>query len=405
MDGATDSIEHGRERAARIGEALDAAGLDALIGALPENVLMLSGYWPVVGTAIAIARRGRVAVLAPEDERDLADGGWAEVRTYQPGSLTSLIRPGEAAHAPLGALLNDLGLTHGRLGFDDGEMYEGSSYAAMHLYQTALRQVLVAAAPGASLVSVAQPIAQLRSKLTVKEVGRVRLACEIAGQAFVEASRGIRSGLREPEIGTALRAYLEVNGLARESVRRAGGFAWCLSGPNSALAGAAYARTRNRELRGGDLVLVHCNSYVDGYWTDITRTYCLGEPEARQTAMYDAVFAARAAALSAIRPGARAADVDAAARNVLAERGFGQYFTHGVGHNVGFSAIGMEFPPRLHPASPDRLEVGMTFNIEPAIYIQGYGGIRHCDVVTLEEEGPNVLTAFQEHLEHLIITW
>lgn len=139
MGMAKDSIEQGRERFVLIAEALDAAHLDALICTLPENVLMLTGYWPVVGTAIAIARRGRVAVLAPEDERDLADGGWAEVRTYQPGSLTSFIGPTEAVHAPLGALLNDLGLTGGRLGFDDSEMYEGSSYAAMHLYQSAFR--------------------------------------------------------------------------------------------------------------------------------------------------------------------------------------------------------------------------------------------------------------------------
>src|SRR6185312_6073097 len=101
-----------------------------------------------------------------------------------------------------------------------------------------------------------------------------------------------------------------------------------------------------------------CNSYVDGYWTDITRTYCLGRPDARQQAMYEAVFAARAAALDAIRPGVAAVDVDSAARRVLAERGFGKEFTHGVGHNVGFSAISAEYPPRLHPASPDHLAVG-----------------------------------------------
>jgi Xaa-Pro aminopeptidase len=95
--------------------------------------------------------------------------------------------------------------------------------------------------------------------------------------------------------------------------------------------------------------------------------------------------------------------VDRAAREVLAERGFGEYFTHGVGHNVGFSAISAEFPPRLHPASPDHLEIGMTFNIEPAIYIKGYGGLRQCDVVTVHEDGPEVLTTFQTEPAQLIV--
>ena len=119
--------------------------------------------------------------------------------------------------------------------------------------------------------------------------------------------------------------------------------------------------------------------------------------------MYDAVFTARTAALAAIRPGARAADVDRAARDVLTERGFGEYFTHGIGHNVGFSAISPDFPPRLHPASPDLLELGMTFNIEPSIYIEGYGGLRHCDVVTLGADGAEVLTPFQADLPDLIL--
>jgi Xaa-Pro aminopeptidase len=177
-----------------------------------------------------------------------------------------------------------------------------------------------------------------------------------------------------------------------------------MSGPNSAHAGIAFARTNNRELRGGDLVLIHCNSYVDGYWTDITRTYTLGNPDDRQQAMYDAIFAARDAALAVIRPGVAAAHVDAAARDVLADRGFGANFIHGLGHNVGFSSISAEFPPRLHPASPDQLEVGMTFNVEPSIYIDGYGGMRHCDVVALREDGPEVLTPFQSEMEELVIS-
>jgi Xaa-Pro aminopeptidase len=176
-----------------------------------------------------------------------------------------------------------------------------------------------------------------------------------------------------------------------------------MSGPHSAEACGAYARSRGRRLSPGDLVLVHCNSYLDGYWTDVTRTYCLGEPGPRHAAMYAAVLAASAAALAAIRPGVRGRDVDRAARQALAERGFGEQFKHSTGHGVGFAAIDHNARPRLHPVSDDVLEIGMVFNVEPAVYLDGYGGIRHCDVVAVTEGGAAVLTPFQSRIEQLAI--
>lgn len=393
------------ERLERIRAALPKHNLDALVCTFAEDVLLLTGYFPVVGTAVAVATKdGKVACLAPEDEADLARSGWAtEVRTYQPGSLTQLISPVEAVREPLTALLRDLGLASARLGYEELDFFEGSSYAAMYLFNTSITGLLKESAPGATLVTGADAISDLRSALTPYEVGRVRLACQIAGTAYTSAASRLKPGLREPEVASAFDGEIVIRGLGHEGVQRSDAFVWCMSGPNSALAGAAYARTRNRELQDGDFVLVHCNSYVDGYWTDITRTYCLGKPDERQRAMYEAVFGAREAALKVIKPGVGAAQVDAAARQVLTERGFGQYFTHGIGHSVGFSVISADFPPRLHPASPDVLEVGMTFNIEPSIYIEGYGGLRHCDVVTVREDGPEVLTPFQTDVEALSV--
>jgi Xaa-Pro aminopeptidase len=300
-------------------------------------------------------------------------------------------------------LLHEAGATDGVIGYDDGRTFEGSSYAAMYRFAAIFPPILQSAAPPASLQSAWGPIAQLRSRLTSHEVDRVRLGCAVAGRAYEAASRELRPGLYEPEAAVAFEAPLATDGLAQPGVARARGFVWCMSGPNSALAGAAYAQSRHRAIEAGDLVLIHCNSYVDGYWTDVTRTYCMGEPDERQRRMYEAILAARTAALEAIRPGARAADVDAAAREVLVDGGFGEYFTHGLGHNLGFSVISNEFPPRLHPASPDVLEVGMTFNVEPSIYIEGFGGIRHCDVVTVGEEGAKVLTPFAATIEDLIV--
>lgn len=395
----------GQDRVAAIRAALADARLEALVCTLPENVLLLSGYWPVVGTSIAIAtERGNISLLVPKDEHDLAAHGWATtVREYAPGSMTELLSPAEAARSPLTDVLHQAGVTTARIGYESGGAYEASSYAAMHLFGDAIAGLLQVAAPGATLTSAGPTLARLRSILMPAEVGQVRTGCAVVEAAFTAAAHTLQPGRAESEVAAEVSGRLSILGLDVPGARRAVGFAYCMSGPNAARAGAAYARSTARRLAEGDFVLVHCNSTINGYWTDVTRTYVMGEPDERQRSMYEAVLTARQAALAALRPGVRASEVDEAARAVLTERGFGANFTHGVGHNVGFSVISAEYPPRLHPASPDVMEVGMTFNIEPAIYIEGYGGLRHCDVVTLGPSGAKVLSPFHGQIEDLIV--
>jgi Xaa-Pro aminopeptidase len=147
-------------------------------------------------------------------------------------------------------------------------------------------------------------------------------------------------------------------------------------------------------LEDGDLVMVHANTVGDGYWTDITRTYVVGSPSAEQQNMYAAIAEARAAALQAIVPGVSAREVDHAARSILAQHGYGSNFKHATGHGVGFAAANPHAYPRIHPASPDILKAGMTFNLEPAIYLDGLQGMRHCDMVVCTESGCEALTPF-----------
>lgn len=400
----TDDLR-GRERIQWITQALDDSRIDALVCCLPSNVLLLSGYWPVVGTSVAVATAdGRVAILAPEDEDELARAGWAdEVRLYQPGSLEDMEGPVEKIVAPLGELMADLELDRGVVGVEERAIFEESSYSAVFRFQSVIGGVVQRAARDATITSADHVLTGLRARLTQYEASRIALACTVSREAFTSGVDMIRTTVSECQVAEAFEGPIQCLGLDHPDVRRAGAFTWCMSGQNSAKAGGAYARSTNRKIEPNDLVLVHCNSYVDGYFTDITRTYCLGQPDSRGEAMYSAIFRAREAALSVIEPGARAAEVDAAGRKVLVETGFAEYFTHGIGHNVGFTAISSDFPPRLHPASPDRLEVGATFNLEPSIYIPGYGGIRHCDVVTLTENGPVVLTDFQQDLDSLIL--
>jgi Xaa-Pro aminopeptidase len=392
------------ERIDWIREALQAANLDGLICSLPANILLVSGYWPVVGSALAVAtREGQVVVIAPEDEQELAEKGWAaQVMLFQPSSLSKIPITTEAVKAPLAEVIKDLGLSQGRIGYEGSDLYEPASYASMHLYGPVLPRLLAEALPQAKLSDATQVIINLRARMTPFEIARVRAACQVAGMAYEQAVQQLKAGLRETQVAAMFEAPLSVEGVGYKGAQRAGGYAFCMSGPNSALAGGAYARTRQRILQKGDLILLHINSYQDGYWTDITRNYCLGDLDQRQGLMFEAMYEARAAALETIKPGVRAAEVDRAARDTLTRHGFGENFTHSTGHNVGFAAISFNGPPRLHPASPDTLEEGMVFNVEPAIYIKGYGGIRHCDVVAITGAGAEVLTPFQGGFEHIV---
>ncbi len=390
------------ERIALLHDALESSNLDGLICALPSNVLLLSGYWPVVGTSVALlGPHDTVVIVAPRDEYDFAQAGWAnEIIALENGGLDSLETAADALREPLLDAIGHAGLRARRVGIESGLRFEPFSYVGTYRYGSTLRGILrdddVATVPADDL------LARLRARLTARERDGAATACRIAQRAFTSAASQLRAGLTEAEAASLFRSPL--SDAARESsIQRADGFAFCMSGANSARAYGAYARSTSKRLREGDLVLVHCNSYADGYWTDITRTYCLGQPSERQRSMYEAVLAAREAALGTIRAGARAADVDAAAREVLAARGFGALFRHSTGHGVGFAAIDAGAQPRLHPASPDVLLAGMVCNVEPAIYIDGFGGIRHCDVVAVTESGCEVLTPFHAEMTELVV--
>ena len=398
------------ERIKRIIDALERSNIDALVCALPTNVLLVSGYWPVIGTSIAVTTRtGFVHLLAPNDEAELARGSWADVVEAVPfGSLTEIRTAVETLRAPLTTVVKQIGGGGAIVvGCESGPLVEPASYVAMHLFGTAIYDLLRDILPPDAIKPADDLLRQLRPVLSPCEQASVRLACNIAASAFLHGgdslSASLKSSLKETDVADLFRASLTSPEELANNDARAGGSVFCMSGPNSAEAYAAYQRSRSREIQRGDLVLIHCNSYLNGYWTDITRTFCIGPIDQRKRRMYEAIFAARDAAVAAIHPGVRAADVDRAARAVLSDYGFAKEFRHGLGHGVGFAAIDHNAVPRLHPASTDILEPGMIFNIEPAVYFAGFGGIRHCDMVLLTDDGPELLTPFQSTPESLTV--
>jgi Xaa-Pro aminopeptidase len=377
-----------------IRDRLASTNLRGLVCFSPMNVLLLTGYWPVMGSSVAIfVRDGRVAVLLPEDEMELAEAtSDAELVSYRPATLDALQTPAEALLTPLQTMSRRMGLGDGQIGTEWQDDSEPSPYISTHQFRHTLAPLVEEAFPGARAVAADDLLRQLRAVKTPAEIGLISRAANLAKAGFAAAKTAIAPGRREDEVAAEIEsAFARV---ANDGFERGHGRFFCMSGPDSTKAAGAYAQTRRRVLQKGDLVMIHANTTGDGYWTDTSRTYVVGAPNEQQNCMIAAIADARTAAMNAVAPGVEARQVDAAARDVLTRYGYGDAFKHSTGHGVGFAATSPNALPRLHPASPDLLEEGVTFNIEPAIYIEGVGGMRHCDVVACTSSGANVLTDF-----------
>ncbi len=375
--------------------ALRTHNIDAFMCSLPTEVFLLTGYWPVMGTSVAVfTAEGETHLLVPEDEEELAEQTSSSERTlFKCGRLDTITDAQSSIREPLANLFRKLNLNQARVGVESHQSFQPSSYAVMSVYLGGLHEFLRGEFPDLKLVPADSIFERLKASKTARELEKIREAARVAGVAFDGAKAHIAPGRFEPEIAASFQCAFERTHLA-PNIQRSYGYFFCMSGPNAAKADAAYARTRQRTIEDGDLVMIHCNSCSDGFWTDITRTYTAGIADAQQAEMCSAIMEAREAAISAIKPGVAARDVDYAARSVLTSRGFGEQFKHATGHGVGFAAANHNALPRIHPQSTDVLSVGMTFNIEPAIYLEGYGGMRHCDVVGITNRGTEVFTNF-----------
>ena len=139
----------------------------------------------------------------------------------------------------------------------------------------------------------------------------------------------------------------------------------------------------------GDLIVVDAGALVDGYHADMTRTFVVGEPDAWQVEVHDVVLRAQTSARERYRDGADLREVDAAARDLVADAGHAEHFDHGLGHGVGLE---IHEPPYLGPRSTGTMSAGMAITVEPGVYLPGRGGVRFEDTLVVTPGGPRVLT-------------
>jgi Xaa-Pro aminopeptidase len=202
-------------------------------------------------------------------------------------------------------------------------------------------------------------------------------------------------GVSEAEVSGAVEGRMYGRGVGYNGVRRARGYAFAMSGPNSAVACRPFSIASERKLERGQVVLLELDGFADGYFFDVTRTMAVGTPTPRAQEIWGIVNEALDAALKTIQPGTLAGELTRAARQVVISRGFGAHFMHPVGHGVGLQ---LHEPPSLHPQSQELLEEGMTLAVEPAIYIEGWGAVRLEETVAVTQDGYESLSTYTRSL-------
>ncbi len=232
-------------------------------------------------------------------------------------------------------------------------------------------------------------IKPLRMVKTADEIAKINEACKLADACLGHVQGMLQPGVSEMEISLAIEFFFRKQGAEI-------GFAPIVaSGPNSA---RPHARPSNRKLENGDFVTLDIGANLNGYNSDITRTFVIGKASDRHKEVYDLVLKAEVECINALVPGIKASEVDGLARKILDEKGLAKYFGHGLGHGLGKAVHDLG---SLSQRSEDRIEIGQVWTIEPGVYIEGFGGVRIEDDVHVSANGPEVLTSFPKDLMEL----
>ncbi len=280
----------------------------------------------------------------------------------------------ESPYATLGKGLSDRGLSSGTVGLDENMKF---------VFADGIR----AANPHLAIVSATPVTAGCRMIKDAHEIECMRLACRATLLVYRAVAQSLKEGMTSADVrGLIAAAYHRV------------GFEGEASLNIDEFTALPHGSRQPQTLREGSILMLDDGCLVEGYGSDITRTFVLGKPTDKMRAVFDLVKRAQTAALGAARPGVLLADVDAAARKVIVDGGYGPgftYFTHRVGHGIGMD--GHEWPYFVKnnmfgwDLAP-RLKAGMTLSDEPGVYIKGQFGVRLEDELLVTENGAELLT-------------
>lgn len=343
-----------RLRRALLAERLAELGIDALMVSRLANVRYLTGF---------TGSNGQVVVTRDGTATFLTDGRYGEQARHEVPDLPRRVYT-RGFQQPLIEVYRAWGVA--RAGFEGRDLtYEGWED---------LREI----AGDLELVPVGPEVERLRATKDREEIDLIERAQRFADAAFegVVLNGGLREGRTERELARALEDAMLAAGAEDRSFETIVAFGSSAAEPHHHLT--------DRELRVGDVVKLDFGAVAQGYRSDLTRTIAFGNPDPRLRRIRDVVATAQRAAIETVRLGVPCAEVDAAARTVIARAGYADAFPHGLGHGVGLE---IHEQPLLRWDVDGELAVGMIVTIEPGVYIPGLGGVRIEDMVEVTADG------------------
>lgn len=353
-------------RLTRLTAVLRDRGIDALLVSALPNVRYLTGFSGSNG--VCIAAPGRRAVLITDPRYELQSAAEA------PAARRIISADGLPAGALRGGALRGVR----RAGVEAAAL----TVAGLAAWRKAFPRVRFVPVEGLveGLMAVKEPV----------EIARIRKAIAISEEVYNAVLPLLRPGVRELDIAAEITYRQRRAGADRDAFEPI-----VASGPRGAL---PHARATSRRLRKGELVTLDFGCTVGGYPSDITRTVGIGRVPDRLRRIHATVLRAQTAAIAAARAGITARELDAVARSLITEAGFGARFRHGLGHGLG---LVLHERPLLSPRNSEILRAGMVVTIEPGIYIPRVGGVRIEDDILLHDRGCRILTSITNELVQL----
>jgi len=350
-----------QKRIEKLQDKLRRKKVDGLLVARPENRRYLSGYRGLdhgIGESsgmLLVPARGKVHLLTDfrfklQAEQDVP---WAEVVLYPKGLVKLLSR-----------LLPDLSISV--LAFE-------SDYT---LYSSEKKMAAALGKKGIRLEATEGLIETMRLIKDEKEIDLIRNSVRLNEQVFAEIHKTLEGFTTEIDVALAIETTMRRMGAERPSFDSI-----VASGENGAL---PHAVPSSSPIKKGGSLTIDMGLILDGYCSDMTRNLVPGKADKRYLELHRLVRRAQQKGASSIRAGVRCCDADKAAREVIAEAGYGEYFGHSLGHGVG---LAVHEEPRLSSRSSKKLQAGMIVTVEPGIYIPGWGGIRLENMYVVREDG------------------
>ena len=343
----------------KIAAALPAVGLDGVLLTGEHNRFYASGF--------ASTGADGVALVTQKGNFYFTDSRYIEaVENVVENAAIGMVRRGKGYVAWINEAIELTGIK--RVGFEDETM----TVAGHRLYSETLRAELL---PASSFMQ------NLRARKDARELECLEQAQRIAEKALAQILTELRPGITEKEVAARLQYLMLHFGAEKMSFDPI-----VAGGPNGSM---PHAVPTDRELRSGEFVTMDFGCVYRGYCSDMTRTVAIGQPTEEMKKVYDTVLSAQFAGLAAARAGATGAEIDGAARRVIEEAGYGEYFGHSFGHGVG---VEIHESPSAAPGNDQSLPAGSVISAEPGIYLPGRFGVRIEDVVVLEEGGCRNIT-------------